>query len=189
MTADATASYALRPEDRPLLDAALQLGDVLAACGQLDEEQLTAVQTLQQALRQLPAPPAPLDNGAEFEAEYSLTLVRGESVIAAKEGRQPWALAQGRIDTWGVSLNPYGLAVYSLHTPVPAPDTLDDPAGIANAPHELDFFLCPDGSPSAGTEGFDHFINEISALPALLRAPDSKAEANANLGPLEEPGS
>lgn len=61
-------NFALRDEDRPLIEAAIQLGDWLLT-QEVTPEQVRAIRWLQDALRRLPRPTLGMD------AEYGFRVV------------------------------------------------------------------------------------------------------------------
>lgn len=112
--------YVLRPQDESLIRAALELGDWILAQREVSRSQRKAILALQDALRGLPALPAPM------VAEYGFH-VRRES----PDGK-------GIYRAWRVSLSPAGIEIFSVYSPDEKIEYED------KLSHELNYWLRPD---------------------------------------------
>jgi hypothetical protein len=111
--------YELRPGDRPLIEAALRLGDWILARPDVTDRQRAAVGVLQAALRGLPAAPPNLIAEYGFHVRYD-----------PENGG-------GLYRAWRVSLSPAGLEIYSVYSP---DQKIEREEKLS---HELNFWLRP----------------------------------------------
>lgn len=138
-------TYILRPDDRPLIDAALRLGDWILG-ERLSRKQRKAVEKLQDAIRDLERGPQRLTAEYGIEARYGI-----------EEGR-------GIYRAWRVGLSPAGLEIFSVYSP---DKKIEFEEKIAN---ELNFWLRP-GAGASAHDGFyvREWIDEVQD-PARIRA-------------------
>lgn len=130
--------YTLRPEDEPLLSAALGLGDWILAQNDVSRKQKKAVGALQDALRSVPGTPPPLIAEYGFHARW-----------AQPDGT-------GLYRAWRVALSPSGIEIYSVYSPDEKIEFEDKVA------HELNFWQRP--SHPASHDGFyyEEWIGEVA---------------------------
>jgi hypothetical protein len=101
-------AYDVRFVDQPLIDAALRLGDWLAAQGATSNKQRIAIQEVQQFLRALP------EHTHDIDAEYGLRL-------NPIDDGDPDAVVRA----WGVGVTPGGFEFYSSTTRINDPNPWD----------------------------------------------------------------
>lgn len=131
-------TYTLREMDRPLIDAALKLGDWILDQPDTGRGQKKAVTALQDALRCLPGRPP------WIIAEYGFH-VRYES----QDGK-------GLYRAWRVALSPAGLEIYSVYSPDVKIDIEE------KLTHELNFWLRPSRDSRHDGYYFDEWISEVA---------------------------
>jgi hypothetical protein len=128
--------YDIRPQDRPLVLAALELGDWILGQEGITEPQRDAVQALQSALFRLP------DASPEIAGEYGFNVRYGDD-------------AGSLYRAWGVSLSRAGLEIYSVYSPDPRIDLWEEMT------HELDFWLRPGADNQHDGFYFGEWIDEV----------------------------
>jgi hypothetical protein len=130
-------TYILRPDDRPLIEAALRLGDWILG-EKISRKQRKAVEALQDAIRSLERAPERITAEYGIEARYGIE--EGAGVYRA----------------WRVGLSPAGLEIFSVYTP---DKKIEFEEKIAN---ELNFWLRPGAGPSSH-DGFyvRQWIDEV----------------------------
>jgi hypothetical protein len=130
--------YSLRPDDEPLLIAALGLGDWILAQSRVSRQQEKAVGAIQDALRSLPGTPPPMIAEYGFHARY-------ESL----DGK-------GLYRAWRVALSPSGIEIYSVYSP---DEKIEFEEKVS---HELYFWQRP--SHPATNDGFYYaeWIDEVA---------------------------
>jgi hypothetical protein len=101
-------SYDVRFLDTPLIEAAIRLGDWLAAQGATSDQQRLAIQDVQRFLRALP------QNTENIDAEYGLRL-------NPIDDRDPDAVARA----WGVGITPGAFELSSSKTRINDPNPFD----------------------------------------------------------------
>jgi hypothetical protein len=138
-------TYILRAEDRPLIEAALRLGDWILG-ERISRKQRKTVEKLQDALRVLERSPARITAEYGIEARYGIE--DGNGIYRA----------------WRVGLSPAGLEIFSVYTP---DRKIEFEEKIAN---ELNFWLRP-GAGESAHDGFyvKQWIDEVRD-PARIRA-------------------
>lgn len=140
--------FNLRPEDQRLIEAAIALGEWLAASPAITTEQLHCLRTVQAVLRRLPE-----DTRALLDARYGFRIA-------------PPALTTGVARSWTVSLSRHApgepgiLEIFNAHFTLPAGDPLK------HAPHESCFYL------EAGEENryqgdWRELIDELTHPPSV----------------------
>lgn len=130
--------YTVRPEDAPLLHAAVGLGDWILAQRGVSRRQKRAVAALQDALRSLPGTPPPLIAEYGFHARWE-----------SPDGK-------GLYRAWRVALSPSGIEIYSVFSPDEKIEFEDKVA------RELNFWQRP--AKPATHDGFfyEEWIDEVS---------------------------
>jgi hypothetical protein len=130
--------YTVRPEDEPLLRAAIGLGDWIVAQRGVSRKQKRAVAALQDALRSLPGTPPPMIAEYGFHARW-----------------EPPA-GDGLYRAWRVALSPSGIEIYSVFSPDEKIEFEDKVA------RELNFWQRP--ARPATHDGFfyEQWIEEVS---------------------------
>lgn len=120
-----TAPYDIRISDKPLIDAAMCLGERLATRPETTTAQQSAIACMLSFLDRLPSPPEP-----GLNVEFSVT-------IRPNDYDQPNAI----VHVWFVSVCRGGFEIGSIYTPYPGDDRRRDP--ISESEHELSWELCP----------------------------------------------
>lgn len=139
--------FQIKPEDEPLIQAAIGMGDWLLAHPDTTEDQKQAIVLLQEGLRRLPAVTPGLD------AAYGFEIWTGE--------HEPVGLDRA----WEVTLYPPGiLEIFSIYTPHPYPADIQDMTQF-----ELMFRL-EAGQPNFADVFYaDEWITEVNAPEAFLQ--------------------
>lgn len=139
--------FQIKPEDEPLIQAAIGMGDWLLAHPDTTKKQKQAIVLLQDGLRRLPTVTPGLD------AAYWFEVVTGE--------HEPVGLFR----SWEVSLSPPGiLEIFSIYTPYPYPDDVQDKMQF-----ELRFRLDA-GQPNHGDVFYaGEWIAEVSSPEQFLQ--------------------
>ncbi|MGH7500608.1 MAG: hypothetical protein ACREL7_02510 [Longimicrobiales bacterium] len=138
-------TYILRPDDRPLVEAAVRLGDWILE-QRVSRKERKAIEKLQHALRNIE------HAAGGFTAEYGF-----EARFGTEEGA-------GVYRAWRVTLSPAGLEIFSVYSPDRKIELVEKIA------RELDFWLRP-GSGESTHDGHyvEQWIDEVRD-PARVRA-------------------
>ena len=141
--AEECVQYLLSQQERPLINAALALGDWLVGLRETSRGQRKIIQKMQEALRTLPEVP----RGIAAEYGFHCRVLNGNGLLYR---------------AWKVSLSPAGLEIYSVYTP-------DQPIEIKDKmTHELNFWIKP--GETSGHDGHyrQQWIEEVSNPAALI---------------------
>jgi hypothetical protein len=145
--------FDIRAQDRPLIAAALRLGDWLARHPDTTASQREAIPVLREALRRLPQESAGLD------VSYGC--------------RVEWYTEAARMDrSWTAALDPIdGLQFFSIYSPWPGIEPWEQSA------HELDFRLDPSAANTHDGYYYVEWVAEVSD-PDQFRRPGCTFEVN-----------
>lgn len=138
--------FDIRPEDWPLITAAVCLGDWLADFKGATAEQVKAIRSLQAVLRRLPEV-SPGEN-----AEYGFKAWTGE--------KEPPRLFR----EWCVYMNRNVVEIFSNYIPFPEVDVWEQ------MDHELAFYLRVGDQNKNSTFYYDEWIKEVSNPDAFRKA-------------------
>jgi hypothetical protein len=165
--------FQIKPEDEPLIQAAIGMGDWLLAHPDTTEEQKQAIVLLQDGLRRLPAVTLGLN------ADYGFSIISADDAVV------------GLNRSWSVSLYPpYRLDIGNCYNPFPYPEGDEDYMALVHKmmAHEL-FYEIEAGKPNnIGTYYYEEWIAEVaSPEPYLKQGYRLEIEASGKIDTEAEP--
>ena len=166
--------FDLRPEDTPLLEAAIRFGDWLAAREDVTDEQRHAITSLQHVLRCLPEIAEGVRGSYLFEAvDRELYEFEGTGTPPAGVWGS-WFVDYGdfRNQSNGAGIS---LEIGSVYSPYP--DRLQDV--LAGSEHEMEFYLVAGRDNRYSPRHYEAWIAEISNLASYIR-PDMRCKVEAD---------
>lgn len=151
-----TATIHVRPEDQPIIAAAIGLADWLLAQPTLTGNNAQTVRALQDALRSLPTVVVP------SVMSYALNVSEGRG----DEGlHREWCVALFAPDPGRTSLE-----IFSLYNPSPMPSAVGDPAFWDMVQNEDGFYWDTKQAPRYTADQFARWIEEVRN-PDMLFGP------------------
>jgi len=148
--------FDIRPQDWPLITAAVGLGDWLANFKDATKEQVEAIRSLQAALRRLP------EVSPGLNAEYGFRVWTGENELQ-------WLARE-----WCVSMSRKKIEIFSNYVPYPEVDIWE------MMDRELEFYLGAGDQNKNSTFYYDEWIKEVSN-PAAFQTEGCQFAIEANV--------
>lgn len=138
-----TLQFLISTTEQPLIAAAIELGDWIAAQREVTRKQRRIISEVQQALRQLPK----LSKGITGEYGFQLRNLNGDGLLYR---------------AWRVALSPAGLEIYSVYSPDRKIELTEKMA------NELNYWIRPGETSGHNGHYLAEWIDEVSD-PAQFR--------------------
>jgi hypothetical protein len=129
--------YLIATNEKPLITAAIDLGDWITAQREISRKQRKIINEVQQALRQLPR----FSRGVTGEYGFQLRNLNGDGMLYR---------------AWRVSLSPAGLEIYSVYSPDRKIELTEKMS------HELNFWIRPGETSGHNGHYLEEWIDEVS---------------------------
>jgi hypothetical protein len=136
------SEFQIAAAEKPLISAAIQLGDWITAQRDTSRKQRKIVGQVQQALRQLPA----VAKGVTAEYGFHLRTMNGDGLLYR---------------AWRVSLSDAGLEIYSVYSPEQKIELTEKMS------HELNYWIRPGETSGHNGHYLEQWIDEVSSPDSL----------------------